>query len=177
METKGFQGQRIDSPMWKFTRMVAKHYNHASKMKKHRCIKNKDVEHIVKANVEKATLIPTPLSPMGCMILMKLVMHGCAGQQCPNVTYKVSLLFTKYVSYTCEWVLCENLCKHQVVILLMCIDFTKENIIQYYGTCYGSNREGFQTLYIYTFIIMSPMMKSLMKRTLKNHGLSTWVNF
>jgi hypothetical protein len=44
--------------MWRLTTMVAKHYIHASKMKKHRFIKNKDVEHIVKTSVEKATLIP-----------------------------------------------------------------------------------------------------------------------
>jgi hypothetical protein len=44
--------------MWRITTMVAKHYIHASKMKKHRFIKNKDVECIVKTNVEKMTLIP-----------------------------------------------------------------------------------------------------------------------
>ncbi len=38
--------------------MVVKHYIHASQMKKHRFIKNKDVECIVKTSVEKATLIP-----------------------------------------------------------------------------------------------------------------------
>jgi len=68
-------------------------------------------------------------------------------QQCPNVTYKGWLPFTKYVSYTCEWVLRENLCKHQIVIFLACIDFTKENIIQYCGTCYGSNCEDFVVMF------------------------------
>ncbi len=38
--------------------MVARHYMHTTKMKKHRFIKNKVVEHIVKTNVEKATLVP-----------------------------------------------------------------------------------------------------------------------
>jgi hypothetical protein len=38
--------------------MVAKHYMHIIKMKKREFIKNKVVEHIVKMNVEKATLIP-----------------------------------------------------------------------------------------------------------------------
>jgi hypothetical protein len=44
-------------------------------------------------------------------------------------------------------VLCENLCKHQVVLFLACIDFTKENIIQYFGTCYGLNCEGFVVMF------------------------------
>jgi hypothetical protein len=38
--------------------MIAKHYMHTTEMKKHRFIKNKVVERIVKTNVEKATLIP-----------------------------------------------------------------------------------------------------------------------
>jgi hypothetical protein len=38
--------------------MVARHYMHMAKMKKHGFIKNKVVEHIAKASIEKATLIP-----------------------------------------------------------------------------------------------------------------------
>jgi hypothetical protein len=45
-------------------------------------------------------------------------------------------------------VLCENLCKHQVVIFLICINLTKDNIIQYYGTWYGSNHGGFATMFV-----------------------------
>ncbi len=37
---------------------VTKHYMHTIEMKKCGFIKNKVVEHIVKTNVEKATLIP-----------------------------------------------------------------------------------------------------------------------
>jgi hypothetical protein len=44
--------------MWRLMTMVARHYMHTTKMKKHRFIKNKVVEHIVKTNVEKATLVP-----------------------------------------------------------------------------------------------------------------------
>jgi hypothetical protein len=43
--------------MWRFTTTVTKHYMHMIEMKKHGFIKNKVVEHIVKVNVEKATLI------------------------------------------------------------------------------------------------------------------------
>jgi hypothetical protein len=37
---------------------VARHYMHTAKMKKREFIRNKVVERIVKANIEKATLIP-----------------------------------------------------------------------------------------------------------------------
>jgi hypothetical protein len=75
--------------------------------------------------------------------------HACMvqNQQCPNVTYKVLLLFTKYVCCTCEWALHGNLHKHQVVILLLCTNITKKNIIQYCGTWCGSNCEGFVAMF------------------------------
>ncbi len=38
--------------------MVTKQYMHKIEMKKHGFIENKVVEHIVKVNVEKGTLIP-----------------------------------------------------------------------------------------------------------------------
>jgi len=63
------------------------------------------------------------------------------------MTYKVASPFTKYVCCTCEWVLHENLCKHQVVVLLTCIDFTKENIIQYCDTWYGFDHGGFIVMF------------------------------
>jgi hypothetical protein len=40
-----------------------------------------------------------------------------------------------------------NLCKHQVAIFLTCIDLTKEYIIQYCGTWYGSDRGSFVTMF------------------------------
>jgi hypothetical protein len=69
------------------------------------------------------------------------------GQQHLKMTYKVPLPFTKYVCCTCEWALCGNLCKHQVVIFLTCIDLIKENIIQYCGTWYGSDHGGFVAMF------------------------------
>jgi hypothetical protein len=38
--------------------MIARHYMHKAKMKKHGFIKNRVVERIVKTSVEKAKLIP-----------------------------------------------------------------------------------------------------------------------
>jgi len=61
--------------------------------------------------------------------------------------YKVPLPFIKYACCTCEWALRGNLCKHQVVIFLTCTNLTKENIIRYCGTCYGSDRGGFATMF------------------------------
>jgi hypothetical protein len=45
--------------------MIARHYMHTTKMKKHGFMKNKVMERIVKMSVEKATLIPHTNSPMG----------------------------------------------------------------------------------------------------------------
>jgi hypothetical protein len=121
---------------------------HTAEMKKREFIRNKVVEHIVKTSVEKATLIPHPN-----------VAHGIddsnetdhawmvQSQQHPNMTYKVPLPFTKYACCTCEWALRGNLCKHQVAIFLTCTNLTKENIIQYCGTWYGSDRGGFATMF------------------------------
>jgi hypothetical protein len=34
------------------------------------------------------------------------------------------------------------MCKHQIVVILTCKDISQEDIIHYYGTWYGSHREG-----------------------------------
>jgi hypothetical protein len=41
-----------------------------------------------------------------------------------------------------------NLCKHQVANFLTCTNLTKENIIQYCGTWYGSDHGGFATMFV-----------------------------
>ncbi len=100
---------------------------HIVEIKKREFIKNKVVEHIMKTNVEKATLIlHTHVAPgiddsneIGHAWMVQ-------NQQHPNMTYKVTFLFTKYACYTCEWALCGNLCKHQVIVFLTCTDFTKK---------------------------------------------------
>jgi hypothetical protein len=127
---------------------VARHCMHTTEMKKCEFIRNKVVERIVKTSFEKATLI-----------LHTNVTHGIddsnetghawmvRSQQYLNMTYKIPFPFTKYVCCTCEWALLGNLCTYQVAIFLTCIDLTKENIIQYCGTWYGSNREGFFAMF------------------------------
>jgi len=124
--------------------MVGKHYMHTAKMKKHKFIKNKVVERIVKMSVEKATLIPHTNVTHGIDDLNK-TSHAwiVRSQQHPNMAYKVPFPITKYAYYTCEWVLRGNLCKHEVAIFLTCIDLTEENIIQYCGTWYGYDCGGF----------------------------------
>ncbi len=92
-----------------------------AEMKKHKFIKNKVVEHIVKSNVEKATLIPHTNVTHGIDDLNEIGHAWMVwNQQHLNMTYKVPLPFTKYVCCTCEWVMHGNLCKHQVAILLTC---------------------------------------------------------
>ncbi len=49
----------------------------------------------------------------------------------------VKFPFTKMFCCTCEWALRRNMCKHQILVILTCID-----IIHYCGTWYGSHREG-----------------------------------
>jgi hypothetical protein len=55
-----------------------------------------------------------------------------------NVTYAVKFPFTEISCYTCEWALQGKMCKHQIVVILTCIDITQEDIIHYCGTWYGS---------------------------------------
>jgi len=68
-----------------------------------------------------------------------------------NVLSKAQNPFIKYASYTCEWVFCRNLCKHQVFFLLTCIDHTKENVIEYCGTWYEINCGGSKS-FLWTYL-------------------------
>jgi hypothetical protein len=148
LETKGIRGQRIDWLVWKLTISAAKHHMHMIEMKKCKFIKNKVVEHIVKMNIEKATLLFHTHVTHGIDDLNKTGhTWKVQNQQHQNMTYKVTFLFTKYVCSRCEWVLHGNLCKHQVV-LLTCTDIIKENIIQYCGTWYGSNHGHFVAMFV-----------------------------
>jgi hypothetical protein len=65
--------------VWKFTITIAKHYMHMVKMKKHRFIKNKVMEHIVKVNIENATLILHTHITHGIGDSNKPAMHGWYG--------------------------------------------------------------------------------------------------
>ncbi len=84
------------------------------------------MEHIVKTNVEKATLIPHTNVTHGIDDSNETSRAWMVqSQQHLNMTYKVPLPFTKYACCTCEWALHGNLCKHQVAIFLTCTDLTK----------------------------------------------------
>ncbi len=88
---------------------------HTSEMKKREFIKNKVLEHITKASVEKVLLILnanvkwSSLESRGVWTVMS--------QGTPNHMYEVIHLFKEYVNYTCEWALCGKLGKHQITIL------------------------------------------------------------
>jgi len=83
-------------------------------MKKHGFIKIKVLEHITKANVEKALLILnanvnwSSLESKGVWVVMN--------KGTPNHMYEIKHPFKEYVNCTCEWSLCGNLCKHQITI-------------------------------------------------------------
>jgi hypothetical protein len=57
--------------MWRFTTMVIRHYMHMVKMKRHKFLKNKVVERIVKANVEKVSK-----SSIASAIILTMTKYG-----------------------------------------------------------------------------------------------------
>ncbi len=65
-----------------------------------------------------------------------------------SVTYKIHAHFTEYTSCTCEWALRSNFCKHQVIILLTCTNLTRENMMEYCGTYYGTHHGGLECMFI-----------------------------
>jgi len=65
-----------------------------------------------------------------------------------HVIYNLNYIFIEYASFTCKWALCGNLCKHQVIILLACSDLTNDDIINYCGMWYGSNRGGLNAMFV-----------------------------
>jgi hypothetical protein len=100
------------------------------------------MECIIKVSIEKVPLIPPThvFQPTfegdedGGISTVKSQQHS-------NVIYKVYSLFIKHAICTCEWAICEFFCKHQV--LLTSIDLTKNNIMKYCGTWFGSDYKGF----------------------------------
>jgi len=57
-------------------------------------------------------------------------------------------MFIEYASCTYEWALRGNLCKHQIIIILMATNVTQEYVIDYYGTWYKFNRGGLMSLFV-----------------------------
>ncbi len=106
------------------------------------------MEHNVKASLEQGTLIPNThvnheidnLIEMGHAWMVQSTHHL-------DVRYKVPFPFIHYTCCTCEWALCGNLCKHQIVVSITCIDFTPKIIIHYCGIWYGSNCGNFEAMF------------------------------
>ncbi len=144
--------------------MVVRHYMHITKMKKCGFIKNKVVEHIMKMNIEKTTLIARTNVTHGIDDLNE-INHAwmVQSQQHLNMTYKVPLLFTKYV------------CNIKLLFFLH-VPFSLKKI-SFHIVGHGMDLimevllPCLQSLPICTFMTMNLMMKRPMKITLKNHGL------
>jgi hypothetical protein len=156
--------------------MVVKHYIHIIEMKNQGFIKHKVVKHIVKASIEKATLIPHTHVIHGIDDLNEIGHVGMVqSQQHPNMAYKIPLPFTKYVCCTCKWVLRGNLCKHQVVIFLTCNYLTKKNIIQYYGIWCGFNYGGFASMFANLTYLHIYDNEFVDEKANENHFEEPWV--
>ncbi len=103
----------------------------------------------VVANVDKANQIPhiNVISP---------TFEGDDGdnvwqvwsQHHPSVSYKIRASFTEYASCTFEWTVWGNFWKHQIVIILTCIDLTMENIIEYCDMYYGTHHDGLKCMFL-----------------------------
>ncbi len=84
------------------------------------------MEGIIEASIKKVALIPRTH-------VLRPTFEGDEddgiwmvwSQQHPNVVYKLQSPFIEYASCTCEWAICGNLCKNQVLVLLTNINLTK----------------------------------------------------
>jgi hypothetical protein len=111
---------------------------HTLEMKKKGFIKNKVMEAIITQSVENVAFIP--LTHVYQPTLESDGAWGIQSQCLPNVIYMVKFPFTEIFCCTCEWALRGNMCKHQIVVILIWINIPQEDIIHYCGTWYGSHR-------------------------------------
>ncbi len=65
--------------------------------------------------------------------------------------------FIEIFCCTCEWALRRNMCKHQIVVFLTCIDISQEDVIHYCGTWYGSHRGGLGHMFVNPQHILNDM--------------------
>jgi hypothetical protein len=126
--------------VWQLTTTIARHYMHTLEMKKKGFIENKVMEAIITRSVQKASHIP--LTHVYQPTLESDGAWAVQSQRHPNVIYTVKFPFTEIFCCTCEWALRGNMCKHQIVVILTCIDNSQEDIIHCYGTWYGSHCGG-----------------------------------
>ncbi len=82
---------------------------------------------------KRQPLFHSPMCTNQPLRVMELGAYGA------NVTYVVKFPFTEISCCTCEWASQRNMCKHQIVVILTCIDITQKDIIHYCGTRYGSH--------------------------------------
>ncbi len=163
LDTKDLRGRRIDWLVWRLTTTIAHHYMHTLEMKIRGFIKNKLMEAIITWSEEKETFIP--LNHVYQPTLESDGAWGVWSQRLPNVIYTVKFPFTKIFCYICEWALQGNMCKHQIVVILRCINISQKDIIHYCGTWYRSHPRGLVTcLWTHDIfqMIWSPMMMTKM---------------
>jgi hypothetical protein len=119
-----------------------------AEMKRQGFIKNKAMARLVMVSVDKVNWTPhiDVISP---------TFEGDDGddvwqvrsQHHHGVNYKICTAFIEYTSCTCKWALQGNFCKHQIVVLLTCINPTTSNIIGYCGTYYGTHRGSLKCMF------------------------------
>jgi len=115
LETKGFKRHWIDWLVWRLTTITTWHYFHTFEMKKRGFIKNKVVKHIVKTNVEKATIL-IPLTHVSQLSFETYGYWIIRSQHLANVATKWSTHLQNSKLHICEWALRRNLCKHQTLL-------------------------------------------------------------
>ncbi len=108
---------------------MPQHYMHQAKMKKCEFIKNKAIQLLVATNVYKTRLIAHIDVIQPTLESEDNVNHwNVRSQTHLNVIYNQNFPFIEYASYTYEWALRGNLCKHQVIILLACTNLSIDDI-------------------------------------------------
>jgi hypothetical protein len=122
------------------------------------------------------------MSPMGRMTLTKLAMHGwCKVNNIMMWLTRFHFLSPSMLVAHLNKCCMETCANTKLLFVLHVLISPREILFNIVGHGMDPIMEvllsWLRTLHIYTFMTMSPMMKSQMKMTLKNHGLSTWVGF
>jgi len=108
------------------------------------------MEAIITRSVKKAAFIPFTH-------VYQPTLEGVQSQRFPNVVYAMKFPFIEIFCCTCEWALRGNMCKHQIVVFLTCIDISQEDVIHYCGTWYGSHRGGLGHMFVNPQHILNDM--------------------
>jgi hypothetical protein len=92
------------------------------------------MEAIITRNVENATFIS--FTHVYQPTFENDGAWGIQSQCLPNVIYAVKFPFIEIFCCTCEWALWRNMCKHQIVVILICTYISQKDIIHYYAMDY-----------------------------------------